>query len=248
MPSVESLKMSADQPKPLAYDAYQDLAEHYAAHIETKPHNAYYDRPAMVEMWPELEGRRVLDAGCGPGIYTQLLLERRAVVTAIDMSDRMLELARRRLGADVDLRQVDMSLPLDMFESGDFSFVNAPLCLDYIEDWRQVFAEFGRILQPGGLVQFSCGHPSFDAEYYHTTQYFSVEQVECTWKGFGKNVVMPSYRRSFQDLFTPLIENGFQITKVVEPLPTDDFKRADPKRYLSLMQRPAFICIQATRV
>lgn len=47
MPSVESLKMSADQPKPLAYDAYQDLAEHYAAHIETKPHNAYY----TVQQW-----------------------------------------------------------------------------------------------------------------------------------------------------------------------------------------------------
>ncbi len=240
--------MTANQSKPLAYDAYQDLADHYAAHIETKPHNAYYDRPTMVAMWPELVGKRVLDAGCGPGVYTKLLLERGAVVTAIDMSDRMLELARQRLGADADLRLVDMSRPLDMFESGEFAFVNAPLSLDYIEDWRLVFAEFRRILQPGGLVQFSCGHPAFDAEYYQTTQYFSVEQVECTWKGFGKHVVMPSYRRSLQELFAPLIENGFQLTKVVEPLPTDDFKRADPKRYLSLMQRPAFICVQAMRL
>lgn len=240
--------MSENQPKPLAYDAYQDLAEHYAALIDTKPHNAYYDRPAMVAMWPQLRDKRVLDAGCGPGAYTQLLLERGAKVTAIDMSDRMLELARQRLGAEADLRKVDLSLPLDMFESGEFVFVNAPLCMDYIEDWRSVFAEFRRILQPGGLVQFSCGHPSFDAEYYQTNRYFSVEQVECTWKGFGKNVVMPSYRRSFQELFMPLIENGFQITKVVEPLPTDEFRRADPKRFTSLSHRPGFICIQAMRV
>lgn len=40
--------MTAHQPKPLAYDAYQDLADPYAAHIATKPHNAYYDRPSMV--------------------------------------------------------------------------------------------------------------------------------------------------------------------------------------------------------
>lgn len=80
--------------KPLAYEAYQELADHYANLIETKPHNAYYERPAMMARWPDLHSQRVLDAGCGPGLYAQLLLERGAIVTAVDVSDRMLELAR----------------------------------------------------------------------------------------------------------------------------------------------------------
>jgi len=233
--------------KPLAYDAYQDLAAHYAAGIDTKPHNAYYERPAMVAMWPELQGKRVLDAGCGPGVYAELLLRRGAIVTAIDASDRMLEFARRRLGPDAELRLVDMSQPLDMFSNETFDFINAPLCFDYVEDWRSLFSEMSRILRSGGLVQFSCGHPAFDAEYFGTNTYFTVEHVECTWKGFGKNVVMPSFRRSLQELLMPMIEAGFRIQQVVEPLPTEEFRLAHPMRFASLMHRPSFLCIQASR-
>ncbi len=231
--------------KPIAYDAYQELADHYAAIIDTKPHNAYYDRPAMIGLWPELDGKRVLDAGCGPGVYTESLLERGAVVTSIDVSDRMIELARQRLGPEADLQLVDLTQPLDMFRDREFDFVNAPLCLDYIDDWRSLFCEFKRILKPDGQFQFSCGHPAFDAEYFETEDYFSVERVECTWTGFGKNVVMPSYRRPLQEVLMPLIDSGFQIEQVVEPQPTDQFRQADLKRFNALMHRPGFLCVRA---
>lgn len=231
--------------KPLAYMAYQELADHYANLIETKPHNAYYERPAMMAMWPDLQDQRVLDAGCGPGFYAQLLLERGAIVTAVDVSDRMLELARERLGPDADLRNVDLTQPLDMFADATFDFINAPLCFDYIADWRSLFVELKRILRPAGLLQFSCGHPAFDAEYYATQNYFTVEQVSCIWKGFGKHVLMPSYRRSLQEILQPLIETGFALQQLVEPLPTLDFQQADPKRFATLNHRPAFLCLQA---
>jgi SAM-dependent methyltransferase len=243
--------VSLDHPThqaPLAYRAYEELADHYAAGIDTKPHNAYYERPAMLAMWPEVRGKRVLDAGCGPGAYADQLVARGASVIAIDMSDRMLALARERLGAAAELRKVDLSQPLDMFADGAFDLVNAPLCLDYIEDWGAVFREFRRVLSSDGIVQFSCGHPAFEAEYYATEDYFSVEQVESTWTGFGKRVVMPSYRRSLHEVLTPVIEAGFRITQVVEPLPTEEFRRADPVRFARLMQRPSFLCIQASRL
>ncbi|GAB5406497.1 MAG: class I SAM-dependent methyltransferase [Aureliella sp.] len=237
---------TSESDKPLAYEAYQALADHYAAGVDTKPHNAYYERPAMVEMWPDLTGKRVLDAGCGPGAYHALLKQRGAEVISVDASDRMLELARERLGNDADLRRMDLSKPLP-FDDDSFDFVNAPLCMDYIEDWTSVFTEFRRVLAANGAVQFSCGHPAFEVEYYKSNRYFEVEQVECTWTGFGKAVVMPSYRRSLQAMFSAPIEAGLRVTQVVEPLPTDDFQRADPVRYARLLHRPAFICIQATK-
>jgi magnesium-protoporphyrin O-methyltransferase len=61
---------------------------------------------------PSLEGRRILDAGCGTGLMAVELARRGAEVLAIDLSPRMIELARERLPADIDPSRID-------FRSGD---------------------------------------------------------------------------------------------------------------------------------
>jgi len=231
--------------KPLAYDAYEQLADAYAAKSESKPHNAYYDRPAVMGLWPNLKGKRVLDAGCGPGVYAEAILKRGGEVVAIDISDRMLAHARERLHGRAEVRKVDMEQPLGMFSAGDFDMVNAPLCLDYIRDWDKLFAEFFRVLKPGGVFVVSTGHPSFDAEYYRSKKYFEVEPVESDWNGFGIKVRMPSYRRSIEKHLMAFIGAGFVFEKIVEPLPTADFRRTDPRNYAKLMHRPGFICVRA---
>jgi 2-polyprenyl-3-methyl-5-hydroxy-6-metoxy-1,4-benzoquinol methylase len=69
--------MSNDhEDKPVALDAYDALAESYAALVDTKPHNAYYERPATLSLLPDVRGKRVLDAGCGPGVYSEWLASR----------------------------------------------------------------------------------------------------------------------------------------------------------------------------
>ena len=231
--------------KPIAYEAYQRLAERYAALIDTKPHNAYYERPAMLSMWPDLSGKRVLDAGCGPGVYAEELSKRGAKATSIDVSEKMIDCAKERLGPTADVRVVDMRKPLTMFEDNEFDFVNAPLCLDYIKDWRPLFSEFRRILRREGRLQFSCAHPAHDAEYFGTEEYAKTEQVSATWTGFGIPVNVAAYRRSLQEILMPLIETGFVIQKVLEPLPTEEFKKADRRRYDILIRRPSFLCIQS---
>lgn len=231
--------------KPIAYDAYQSLADDYARLIDEKPHNALYERPAMLSLLPVVGSKQVLDAGCGPGAYAEELLKRGASVTSVDVSDRMLELARIRLGPDAVLQKVDLSRPLTMFQDAQFDLVVAPLCMDYISDWHAVFGEFARVLRPGGCCVMSAGHPAFDAEYFNTKKYFSVEYAECEWTGFGKRVVMPGYRRSLAHFLNPFLEAGFLLERIVEPQPTEEFRRVDPVRYASLMHRPAFLCVRA---
>ncbi|MEM1181932.1 MAG: class I SAM-dependent methyltransferase [Acidobacteriota bacterium] len=238
--------------KPPAYAVYQELADAYAAKIETKPHNAFYERPATLSLIGDVDGLRVLDAGCGPGVYAQILAARGAQVDACDLSDRMLELAAERLvnevaAGSVRLHGLDLTRPLAPFTAEQFHLVLAPLCLDYVADWRSTFAEFHRVLRPAGRLVFSCGHPDFEAEYFDTRDYFSVEPVECTWRGFGEEITMPSYRRSLQEVVMSVLDAGFQLEQLLEPKPTADFLDADPVRYARLMHRPSFLCVAAQK-
>jgi 2-polyprenyl-6-hydroxyphenyl methylase/3-demethylubiquinone-9 3-methyltransferase len=57
--------------KPIALEAYEALAESYAARVDTKPHTACYDRPATLSLPPRVDGSRVLDAGCGPAVCAE---------------------------------------------------------------------------------------------------------------------------------------------------------------------------------
>lgn len=87
---------------PIALEAYERPAEAYADRVETKPHNAGYERPATLSLLPPVEGKSVLDAGCGPGVYAEWLADRGAEVAAVDVSPTMIRLARRRLGGRYD--------------------------------------------------------------------------------------------------------------------------------------------------
>ncbi len=90
--------MSEASDEPLARAAYDQMAAAFAARVDTKPHNAYYERPATLSLLPEVRGKQVFDAGCGPGVSSKWLVRHGATVFAADASANMVALARRRLG------------------------------------------------------------------------------------------------------------------------------------------------------
>jgi SAM-dependent methyltransferase len=232
---------------PIALAAYEALAESYAARIDTKAHNAYYERPATLSLLPDVKGRRVLDAGCGPGVYTRLLADREAEVTALDVSPRMVELARKRVGTRATIRQADIEQGLGFLQDASFDIVLSSLVLDYIEDLGSVFKEYYRVLVPGGAFIFSCGHPFANFLTYKTEDYFRTDKVEWEWKGFGTPVTVPSYRRPLNAVLNPLIEAGFILDRILEPQPTEQFRQKEPEDYEKLMKQPGFICVRARK-
>ena len=234
--------------RPIALDAYETLAEAFADVVDTKPHNAYYERPATLSLLPDVKGKRVFDAGCGPGVYSEWLVERGAHVVAVDASPKMVELARKRLGNKAVIWKADLAEPLWFLESLTFDLVLSPLVLDYVEDWRSTFAEMYRILRPGGHFVFSITHPLFDHIYFKSNNYFQTELVGVEWRGFESvRVHMPSFRRPLSEAINPLIEVGFGLETILEPKPTEEFKKADPKHYEELSRQPCFLCLRAIK-
>jgi trans-aconitate 2-methyltransferase len=98
----------------------------------------------------------VLDAGCGTGNVTRVLLERlpRGRVIAVDAAPSMVEQARDLLPAAVDVRQADLAeLALD--EPVDAVLSTATF--HWIGDHERLFASLHAALKPGGRLVAQCG-------------------------------------------------------------------------------------------
>ncbi|MFW5748345.1 MAG: class I SAM-dependent methyltransferase [Chloroflexota bacterium] len=241
------------QVKSVGEQSYESFADRYAAHAPTKPHNAYLDRPAVLSLVPELTGLRVLDMGCGPGIYAEILLEcGAAFVEGFDVTPAMLIHARQRLAAypadRFNLRVHDLRAPLDFAADSSFDLALAPLVLDYIEDWTPVFRECHRVLRPGGVLVYSAGHPLADWEYSESGDYFTVERFQMAWGGFGEpQPVVTSYRRPLSDFLNPVMAAGLQLDRLLEARPTEEYRLVDAEGYARLMKSPSFLCVRASR-
>lgn len=227
--------------------AYEELAEKYNELIEHKPHNAYYDRPNTLGLIPEMHGKQILDAACGPGKYAEILMSKGAIVTGFDLSPKMIELAIERNKSQGVFFVHDLSMPFEMLETASFDIVLCALALHYVQDWTLTIKEFHRVLKPNGILVISIEHPFFEFNYFKSTHYFEVEHVNCIWKGFGKPVEVNSFRRPLSECLLPLTNNGFYIDKLIEPKPTKEFEHFDPRHFKELNEFPSFMCIRAVK-
>lgn len=226
---------------------YEQLAESYDALIDHKPHNAYYDRPNTLSLLPDVTGKKVLDAACGPGKYAEILLSQGAQVTGFDLSPKMVALAQQRNGDQGHFYEHNLAMPLTSLENESFDIVLCALALHYLEDWTATVQEFHRVLKPKGTVVISIEHPFFEHLYFKSKKYFQTEAVQTKWNGFGKRVTMHSYRRSLGSCLSPFTENGFYIDTLLEPKPVPAFEQLDRRHYKELNAFPAFMCIRAVK-
>ncbi len=238
--------------KSIAIDAYAVLAQRYDALAPGKPHNGLYERPATHALLGDVDGRVVLDAGCGSGIGSEMLARSGGKITGIDVSPQMLELAKARCKKlDVTFIQADLSHPLDFLADASFDKTISSLALDYLPDLNPVFSELARVTKPGGTLVFSMSHPMrdwADERARGGKNYFETNLWGCHWKGFGHpHPFVQSYRRPLMDIVNPLIENGWLLEQIVEPLPVARMKDKDPALFAELSLEPCFICIRAKR-
>ncbi len=98
----------------------------------------------------------VLDAGCGSGRVTRLLVERlpRGRVIGVDSSASMIAKAREALADEVELIVSDL-LDLELAEPVDAIFSNATF--HWILDHRRLFERLWAALRPGGRLEAQCG-------------------------------------------------------------------------------------------
>jgi ubiquinone/menaquinone biosynthesis C-methylase UbiE len=238
--------------EPIARQAYSSFADRYAAIAPTKPHNRLYERPATMALLGEVAGQHILDAGCGPGICSELMARQGAVVHGFDVTPRMIDLARQRCsGLSAEFELGDLSQPLSWLEDCSFDKVLCALALDHIEDLVPAFREFHRVTRPGGMLVFSMQHPMSDwtkEKIRGESVYYQRSRYGLHWTGFGEpRPFVEAYRRPLAEIFNSLTEAGWLFDRLDEPRPLPEMAAVSERDYDRLSRAPEFICVRARR-
>lgn len=131
------------------------VRDEYASEVGLQARRSIYEtregpdaREELFAAIAEAAPRRVLEVGPGPGeLAERLASELEAVVVAVDVSPRMVELARAR-GVDARLGDVQ-KLP---FDDESFDCVVAAWMLYHVPEVKRALAEISRVLRPGGRL------------------------------------------------------------------------------------------------
>jgi SAM-dependent methyltransferase len=225
--STRLVSFSADSTDLPGINDYDSFAEAYVASHETSLVHSYYELPAMLALAGDVVGRRILDVGCGSGPLLKALRDRGAIVTGIDKSAGMLELARRRLGeddpADLQVAELGRLLP---FPDDTFDDVTASLVLHYLEDWGPALNELHRVLKPGGRFMVSVNHP-FAENLWHSRvglepDYFATYNYVTEWTAGGQSALLRFWSRPLHAMTDAFTAAGFRISAVHEPAVAPD--------------------------
>jgi 2-polyprenyl-3-methyl-5-hydroxy-6-metoxy-1,4-benzoquinol methylase len=224
--------------KTLAHDIYNNkkFAGRYAAQIGRITDKAFYERPAVLSILPDVRNKKVLDAGCGPGVFCEWLLDNGAQVTAIDYSSEMINIVKQKFPEKVKLYNTDLNQPLNFLGNEEFDIIICTMVLLHIDDLNPVFSEFSRVLKDQGVLVFSTVHPFADYLEYGGN-YFETELIEEEWPEY--NIKMPSYRRSLQSVFAALKNNHFLVGELLEP---------QPETAESFSGQPWFLLVKALKL
>jgi len=241
---------------------YDQTATNWSRH-QPSSLSDFTARPQVMALCEPLAGKDVLDLGCGEGYCTRMLSQRGARVLGLDLSERMIELAR----------QAEDALPLGIrYDTADavtadlgaasLDLVVAVFLFNYldVERMHKTMANVHRMLRPGGSFVFAVPHPAFAfmrepaPPFYFdvgSAGYFSARNRVFggrIWKNDGSALDVQLVHKTFEDYFEGLRRAGFSTMPTVTELTvTDDMVAMDADFFGPLFDLPLHMAIKVTR-
>lgn len=219
--------------------------------------NKLFEIPALFSLLPDLHGKKVLDLGCGFGEHCRCFVEEgAALVTGIDISEKMLAAAKKE-NSDPKISYIRMPMEEIAQLKGQFDVVVSSLAFHYVEDFAGVVKDVYNKLCEGGVFVFSQENPLCTCHsggdrwtrdekgnkiYVNLSNYGAEGERESVW--FVDHV--KKYHRTFSTIINTLIEAGFMVEKMVEPIPDKEMLKKYPE-YKDLLHKPDFLLVKAKK-
>lgn len=185
-----------------------DTAAGYRAWSKTydRPGNGLFafEEPVVHAIVDQLPPGAALDAACGTGRHTVYLAAQGHQVIGVDSSPDMIDHARARV-PQAEFRFGDLQrLPLP---DNHVDLVVCALALSHLADLGPVFAEFVRVLRPGGHLVIS--------DVHHERQ--SLGSVPHVRSPEGRPGLLPAYRHRASDYLAAALPLGLRVRRCDEP-------------------------------
>jgi 2-polyprenyl-3-methyl-5-hydroxy-6-metoxy-1,4-benzoquinol methylase len=208
---------------------YDDIAEWYDHWVGTHSMNEDPFFPAVESFMGEVAGKRICDLACGQGRVARQLADRGASVVGIDLSTKLLAIARCHEETDprgIEYVQADAQR-LDDKVFGLFDGVVCFLALMDIPDLVPTLHSVARILRPTGWFVFAILHPCF-----HTSQSGEMDTtegvvrtirryfVEGYWRSdtrHGPPGIVGAFHRTLSTYVNALTDARLQLERMCEP-------------------------------
>ena len=213
--------------------------------------------PDFLGLLPDVSGLRVLDLGCGAGQLAHHLATRGAAeVTGLDVSARMLELARTRW-AHPRVAYRREAIEDAAFPPARFDLVVSSLALHYVDDYAGLVRRIAGWLAPGGVLVYSTEHPIYTGRMsgegwardaagrcvgWGVDRYAEEGAREETWFVPGVRKV----HRTVSTLLNGVLDAGLALERVLEPMPGDRWLREHPDKG-DERRRPVFLLVRARK-
>ena len=197
---------------------------------------------------PPLEGKTVLDLGCGYGWHCRYAaLHGAASVLGLDQSWRMIEQARSRNAAPGVSYRVCGVEDYD-YPTRCFDLVLCNLVLHYIADLDAVFRQVHQTLKNQGVFLFNIEHPVFTAGvnqqfaadgHWPLDDYFYPGERRTDF--LGQQVVKQHH--TLTQILMGLRRAGFVLDAVEEAMPPEAWRAQMPEE----MRRPMMLLVKAIK-
>jgi len=200
--------------------------------------------PAQVAICGDVRNLKLIDVGCGSGYFAREMARGGARVTAVDISPRMIALARSEESASplgIEYQIADAVELGDLHSEGSFDLATSCVALQDMPHVDRVFTAVRRLLRPNGRFVASITHPCTDTPFRQwerddlrrkrwlcIDRYFDREVLEFTWLRWPKEFTTRALHAPLEDWFSWILQAGFAVRGFHEPRPSEDTVRRQP--------------------
>lgn len=141
--------------------AYDEWAFTY----DESPHILHsLEKQLLLNLIEPHDSDNILDVACGTGSYLAFFARKGARVTGVDISPKMIEVAKRKApSAKLMIADIEAELP---FEDEAFNKIVCSQALQHIKSIEPVLREFKRLAKKKGNIILSVPHPEMDRAHY----------------------------------------------------------------------------------